>query len=118
MVMRTVALLTFALCASVLLADRSSDGGSAFQKRCTGCHGVDQPRIGPALRGVYGRRAGRAAGFPYSDALKASTITWEDATLDKWLTDPDSLIPGNDMALRLNDRSERAAIIEYLKQLK
>jgi cytochrome c2 len=37
--------------------------------------------------------------------------------LDKWLTDPDSLIADNDMAFRVSKPDERADIIRYLKTL-
>jgi len=90
----------------------------AFEKRCGGCHGVDTSKEGPALRGVVGRRAGRQPSFPYSDALKAAAFDWDAATLDRWLTDPDRVAPGTDMAFRLENKEERARIIAYLEQLK
>jgi cytochrome c len=57
------------------------------------------------------------ASFPYSDALRKSHITWDSGTLDKWLTDPDALVPDNDMAFRVANPEERAAIIAYLKEV-
>jgi cytochrome c len=90
-------------------------GKDAFEKRCTGCHALDTQRAGPKLRGVYGRKAGAVDGFPYSDELKASRIVWDAVTLDKWLTDPEALVPGNDMAFRVSKPEERAAIIEFLR---
>ena len=92
-------------------------GRDIYEKRCTGCHKLDGVKAGPPLRGVYGRRAGSDAKFPYSDALKKSTLVWDDANLDKWLSDPDSLVPDNDMSFRLDDAAERSALIAYLKQL-
>ena len=92
-------------------------GRDAFEKRCTGCHSLDKIKVGPPLRGVYGRNAGRDAQFMYSDALKAAAVTWDEATLDRWLTNTDGVIPDNDMAFRLNDRVERANIIVYLREL-
>ncbi|HEY3743183.1 MAG TPA: c-type cytochrome [Bryobacteraceae bacterium] len=91
------------------------DGKAVFEKRCTGCHALDAQRVGPKLRGVYGRKAGAIAGFPYSDELKTSGRIWDAATLDKWLADPETLIPGNDMAFRMQSAGERAAVIEFLK---
>jgi cytochrome c len=76
---------------------------------------LDGARVGPALRGVFGRRAAAEPGFPYSDALKKAQFTWDEARLDRWLADPDSLIPGNDMSFRLDNAAERSAIIAYLK---
>jgi cytochrome c len=92
-------------------------GRDAFEKRCTGCHALDKIKVGPPLRGVYGRNAGRDARFTYSDAVKTTSVTWDETTLDRWLTDTESVIPDNDMSFRLNDAGERASIIAYLRQL-
>ena len=85
------------------------------EKRCAGCHSLDQDREGPRLRNVYGAKAGSTPTFKYSSALKSSKIVWTDATLDKWLTDPDSLIPDNDMEFHVPKPDERADIIRFLK---
>lgn len=90
-------------------------GKVLFGRRCTGCHSLDQNKEGPHLRDVYGRRAGTVADFQYSDAVKAAQITWDAATLDKWLTDTDSAIPNNDMAFRVTSAEERADIIAFLR---
>ncbi len=72
---------------------------------------------GPLLRGVYGRRAGSAPGFQYSEALRKTGIVWDSELLNKWLTDTESLVPGNDMAFRVPNADERENIISYLKSL-
>ena len=90
-------------------------GKALFEKRCTGCHSLDQDKEGPHLRGVYGRSAGTTASFEYSDALKKAHIVWDDATLDKWLTDTDALVPGNDMAFHVPKPEERTDIIRFLR---
>jgi len=92
-------------------------GREVFKQTCTGCHTLDRAKVGPRLRNVYGRRAGKDSEFMYSDAMKAASVTWDDATLDQWLTDTESVIPGTDMSFGLNDASKRADIIAYLKQL-
>jgi cytochrome c len=92
-------------------------GRELYQRRCTGCHSLDRARVGPALRGVFGRRSAADPTFPYSDALKRARLVWDEPSLDRWLRDPDTLVPDNDMAFRLEDASERAAIIGYLKQI-
>ena len=92
-------------------------GREIFEKRCTGCHSTDNDKEGPRLRGVYGRVSGSVAGFAYSDGVKKANITWDAESLDKWLTDPDSLVPDNNMGFRLTNADERAAVIAYLKQL-
>ena len=90
-------------------------GRSAFEKRCTGCHALDHEKTGPRLAGVVGRKAGAVPGFPYSDAVKTSGLVWSETVLDKWLTDPETVIPDTDMEFRLDNAAERAAIIEFLK---
>src|SRR6185369_4136823 len=109
-----VVLAAFAFAASGRDADR---GREAFEKRCTGCHGLDKIKVGPPLRGVYGRHAGKDPQFTYSDAMKATSVTWDESTLDRWLTDTESVIPSNDMPFRLNDPADRANIIAYLRGL-
>ena len=79
------------------------------------CAGQNQTRA--PLRGVYGRAAGRDPRFTYSDAVKATPVTWDESTLDRWLTDTENVIPDNDMAFRLNNPVDRANIIAYLRQL-
>ena len=69
------------------------------------------------MRGVYGRTSGTVASFKYSDALKAAHITWDATSLDKWLADPEKLVPDSDMAFQLVRAEERADIIAYLKEL-
>jgi cytochrome c len=95
----------------------TSPGKEIFEKRCTGCHALDNEKAGPRLRGVYGRAAGTVPSFPYSDSLRQSGVTWDGSSLDKWLTDPDAFIPDNDMAFRVTNPEERAAIIDYLKDV-
>jgi cytochrome c len=66
---------------------------------------------------VFGSPSGAVRTFKYSEAVKNSHITWDEAALDKWLADPESLVPDNDMSFRLENRQERTAIIEYLRRL-
>ena len=116
----TLTILTGVVCAAIAMAASAKDpdrGRDAFEKRCTGCHALDKIKIGPPLRGVYGRNAGKDAQFTYSDAVKAASVTWDESTLDRWLTDTESVIPDNDMSFRLNDAADRANIIAYLRQL-
>ena len=93
-------------------------GQEVFVRRCSGCHAPDLNKEGPRLRGVYGRKAGGVEGFGYSEALKKASNRWDDASLDKWLSDPDAMAPDTDMAFRLADGEERRAVIAYLKSLR
>ena len=74
-----------------------------------------EPR-GSALQGVFGRTSGTATGFAYSTALKKAQIVWDDNSLERWLTDPDRFIPGNDMDYLVSKPQERQDLISYLKQ--
>jgi cytochrome c len=98
-------------------ANDTARGKELFEKRCSGCHSPDRDMEGPHLGGVYGRRSGTIPDFPYSDALKKAQITWNADTLDRWLTDPEQLVPNTDMAFRVQKADERNEIIQYLQQL-
>ena len=111
-------MLALLVVGSIRFADGQSteSGKEVFEKRCGGCHALDRDKEGPRLRSVYGRVAGSADSFQYSEALKKSKITWTDVTLDQWLTDTEKLVPGNDMTFHVEKAAERAEIIAYLKQ--
>jgi len=108
--------------ATVLAQNNSKeDLELAFNGHCRECHSFDKGdnRIGPTLYGVVGRKAGTVPGFAYSDSLKSSGITWDEKTLDKWITKPNAVVPGNNMGAifsGLPDAGERAKIIAFLKQ--
>jgi len=92
-------------------------GAQLYNSRCIACHSPDANRVGPAHRGVYGRKAGGVADFSYSSALRGAKLTWTDKTLDKWLTDPESLLPGQTMGYQVPDATDRSDLIAYLKQI-
>ena len=92
-------------------------GRDLFVRRCSGCHALDVNRGGPLLRDVYGRQAAGVRGFPYSDAIRKLEFRWDEAGLNRWLSDPESMAPGTDMAFRVTDADERDALIAYLKSL-
>jgi len=91
-------------------------GAQLYESRCIGCHSLDANRIGPMHRGVYGRRAGAVPGFDYSPALKKAALVWDAATLDRWLTDPQALVPGQRMNFRVAAERDRADIIAFLRR--
>src|SRR4051812_44576860 len=90
------AVFAFSFCAALALAASkdATRGREVFEKRCIGCHALDLDKVGPRLRGVYGRQAGKIAGFGYSEEVKNASVSWNDATLESWLTDTESVIPG------------------------
>ncbi len=93
----------------------AKNGKLLFEKRCTGCHSLESNKEGPRLRNVFGRQAGSVSDFSYSDELKAAHIIWDERSLDQWLTNPDALVPNNDMAFHISNPQERADIIQFLR---
>ena len=119
---RSLALLTAALlCASAAPSASAADaahGEEIYNSRCIACHSPDANRVGPKHRGVVGRTAGTVPDFNYSKALKSSDVVWTEETLDKWLTNPQTFIPGQRMNFKVADPTDRADLIAYLKTLK
>jgi cytochrome c len=107
--------------AGVARADDASDPGTLqFKKSCGTCHTTDAkaaPRQGPNLHKVVGRQAGTMKGFKYSAAfMKAAPgITWTPDIIDKWITDPQQVIPGAVMLYHQSDPDKRKLIVDYLK---
>lgn len=99
----------------------ASDGAPAAFAQCKTCHAVEKDKhgVGPSLFGVYGTKAGEIPGYAFSAAMKASGLTWDDATLDEYLTAPMKKIPGTKMSYAGQpDAAKRKEIIEYMKTLK
>jgi cytochrome c len=92
--------------------------GKDLYQACQACHSVDENDLGPRHRGVVGRKAGSIPDYAYSKALKDSGLTWDEPTLDRWLTNPSALVPGTKMFFQLSDAQTRADIIAYLKEQK
>ncbi len=95
----------------------------AFNDHCRECHSFvkDDNRLGPSLYGVVGRKAGTEPGYAYSQSMKDSGVAWTPATLDKWIADPQAVIPGNTMSppySGLTDPAIRKKIIAFLETLK
>jgi cytochrome c len=88
---------------------------------CSACHestAKAAPSVGPNLFAVGGRKAGSAADFDYSDAMKASATVWSADTLTAFITDPAKAIPGNKMDYPGNDAATSKALADYLMTLK
>jgi cytochrome c len=73
---------------------------------------------GPSLAGIFGRKAGSLPSFHrYSDALKRSGIVWDDQTLDAWLRNSATLVPGNEMSFPgIPNADSRSSLIAYLRE--
>jgi cytochrome c len=92
-------------------------GQAIYAAKCSACHSLSENLTGPAHAGVFGRRVGTAQGFEYSSALLKSQVIWNRANLERWLTDPEKLIPGQRMGFRLPKAQERADVVAYLATL-
>ncbi|WP_395680043.1 c-type cytochrome [Inquilinus sp.] len=93
--------------------------GKQIFTRCQACHSVEAGtnKLGPSLHGVVGRTSGTLEGFNYSDAMKSAHLTWDEATLDKYLAGPKALVPGTKMIFPgLPKEEDRLNVIAYLKQ--
>jgi cytochrome c len=96
-------------------------GAELFAQQCATCHSLspaDAPRQGPALAGIYGRKAGSVAGFHYSPGYGEADFVWDEAHLDSYLTDPQAVIPGAVMLYKQKNADVRKAIIAFLKEQK
>ena len=117
---RRAACAGFFLCSLLLAAvthaeDQLARGEQLYHERCGACHSLDEHGAGPKHRELIGRQAGTQPGFDYSAALAASNIVWSPQTLERWIADPNALVPGNKMIVQLaNDPADRAAIVAYL----
>ena len=96
-----------------------ADAGKTVFNKCKACHQVDKNAVGPHLGGIVGRKAGSLEDYKYSDALKKSGITWDEAALDKWLQGPAKDVPGTKMIFAgIKEHEDRENLIAYLKTLK
>jgi cytochrome c len=102
-----------------LSAGDPAAGQHAFAARCAVCHATapGENKLGPSLAGVFGGPSGNATGFNYSAALKSAHLTWDDATLDKWLQNPSDLVHGTTMFVNVPSSDDRQNVIAYLKTL-
>lgn len=96
-------------------------GERQFARKCSICHTLrpdDANRAGPTLFGVFGRKAGTLAGYPYSKALKSLKLIWNEETIAKLFElGPDDYTPGSKMPLqRIADKAKRDALITFLKE--
>lgn len=96
-------------------------GKNIFLSHCSACHSYTKGgghKLGPNLYEVYERKAGTAEGYGYSKELKESGIFWTEENLDRWLTDPQKIVPGSKMFYLIADEKKRKDLIDFLKQNK
>ena len=115
-----VAFATSALLSPVVAEQGDASRGQQDFRACAPCHSLEPDRsmTGPSLANLWGRKAGGLSSFErYSDALKSSGIIWDDRALDGWLTDPQRMVPDNDMPFEgIKDGRVRADLLAFLEE--
>jgi cytochrome c len=110
---------TYAFYQLTFVSAAADDGELAFNNVCRTCHtlGKGDNRLGPSLHKIIGRKAGSLANYNYSGAIKRADVVWDRATLDRFISNPDQVIPGNNMKpySGLTSAEERAKIIAFLE---
>lgn len=95
-------------------------GQLAFNNACRTCHVVKEGdnRLGPNLHKVIGRKAGSLPNYPFSSAMKEADFVWDEEKLDRFLANPDEVVPGNGMKPYggLPSSDERKKIIAFITQ--
>ncbi|HLI20544.1 MAG TPA: c-type cytochrome [Stellaceae bacterium] len=115
--MLAVAASVGALASSAAAADSGAD---VFNNNCAVCHSTDPGtnKLGPSLAGIVGRKSASLGDYSYSPAMAKANVTWDKATLDKYLTDPQKMVPGTKMIFPgIKDAKDRKALIDYLATL-
>jgi cytochrome c len=124
--MSVLSLAAFALLLSASAAAQETvgraagpeDGQLLFNNACRTCHTLREGdnRLGPNLHKVIGRKVGSLPNYGYSSAMKGADMVWDNATLDRFIANPDQAIPGHNMKPfgGLASAEERAKIIAYL----
>jgi cytochrome c len=120
-VVRAVVVMAFATAALPARAADPDAGRATFRSACSLCHS-DQPGVtktGPTLFGLVGRKTGAVPGYAYSVGNQNANLTWDAATLDKYLESPRTVVPGTKMTYAgLKDPTKRLDLIAYLSTLK
>jgi len=107
-------------------AGDAAKGAATFKRHCAICHDTEagKNKVGPSLHAVVDRKAGTADGYKLYRGLRDATWTWDDATLDAYLTDPAAFVKSKNggksssMVFKLGSRQDRDDVIAYLKTLK
>lgn len=112
-----VAVIVLSVPAGAVFAQTPPSGETLFRQRCGSCHTAQgtQNRMGPALQGVVGRRAGTVQGYNYSPALRSWGQNWTAANLERYLAGPRDIVPGTKMSIVAPSPAQRAEIIRYLQ---
>jgi cytochrome c len=102
-------------------ASQGAEGGQqAFNNACRTCHMVREGdnRLGPNLHKIIGRKAGSLPDYAFSSAMKEAGFVWDEEKLDRFMANPDEVVPGNSMKPYggLASGEDRKKIIAFLAQ--
>jgi cytochrome c len=110
--------VTLAICATKAVAADADHGKAVFQQ-CAACHTEKPGAIGPSLRGVFGRKSGTLDGFRYSEAMTRASLTWDEANLHDYISNPQAKVKGNRMPFGgITSGKDLDDLIAYLKDYK
>jgi len=122
MIRQSALALAVLLCATPALGANANAGKKTFRQQCALCHsaqpGDNGGAQGPNLNGVFGRQAASDPQFGYTKALRASNLTWDAATLDRFLESPTTVVPGSAMVIAIPKQEDRANVIAYFQSVK
>lgn len=115
----TAAIVLATVAVSGAVAQDLENGAEVF-KKCRACHQIGEGAknaVGPQLNGLFGRKAGTTEGFTFSEANKASGVTWDEATFANYIKDPRAAMPGNKMAFAgVKEEEDIKDLTAFIKQ--
>jgi glucose/arabinose dehydrogenase len=114
-------LLSVAATAPATAADAVA-GKATFKQQCALCHtaepGDNGGAQGPDLSGVFGRKAASDPRFSYTTAMKGSGLTWDAATLERFLASPTTMVPGSSMVIPVAQAADRENVVAYFQSVR
>src|SRR6185437_113899 len=117
--LRLAAIPVLLIATAAVAETGNAERGQRIFGACAACHSLqpDKNMTGPSLSGVWNRNAGASSSFSrYSPALKSADVVWDDQTLDAWITNPQLVIPGNEMTFPgIRDPQQRVDLLAFLK---
>ncbi|HEX4676923.1 MAG TPA: PQQ-dependent sugar dehydrogenase [Steroidobacteraceae bacterium] len=122
MIRHSAIVLAALVCATPALGADANAGKTTFHQQCALCHsaqpGDNGGAQGPNLNGVFGRHSGSDAQFGYTKAMQAANLTWDAATLNRFLASPTTVVPNSAMVIAIPKDDDRANVIAYFQAVK
>ena len=116
---KTVLALALVIGLPVAAHAQDAEAGKAVFNVCKACHAIGEgakTQVGPALNGLIGRKSGSIADFNYSDAMKNSNLTWDEATFAEYIANPKAKVPNNKMLFAgIKDEQKIKDVTAFLK---